>query len=333
MLTTRFFYIGGMAIKKTFFSAALIVVVFFGLFFVGNLDFSKAQSGTSVIGTINSDATWTKGNSPYTLTGPVAVNTGVTLTIEPGATVNLNRYYIQVNGALVARGSNEDRIQFNGEILVEIRFTSSSNGWNEQIGSGSIIENATININRIIIYDESPKINNNILHSCGITVNEGSSIISNNIISDVQTSGVQVGGSAVIFNNTINECGIGINTIFSTKGDFSPLISHNVINGGSYGIYSSDAYISDNIISGCKSVGIYASGGLSTIEKNLITNNYDGIKIDWPTQRIIRNNTIANNRIGINTPKAGTSFYYNKIQDNQEYNMYLRTDNINATYN
>ncbi len=75
--------------------------------------FGTAQASSETTGIINADTTWTKTNSPYTLTGPVAVNTGVTLTIDPGVTVNLGAFYIQVNGTLVAKGTSTDKIYFN----------------------------------------------------------------------------------------------------------------------------------------------------------------------------------------------------------------------------
>jgi len=106
---------------------------------VGTAPFFTVQASNDIIGIITSDTTWTKAGSPYTLKGPTAVNTGVTLTIEPGVTVNLNKYYIQVNGTLTAKGADNDKIYFNdGQVI----FTSVSNGWNEQTGSGSIIQNA-----------------------------------------------------------------------------------------------------------------------------------------------------------------------------------------------
>ena len=46
--------------------------------------------------------------------GNISVSQGVTLTIEAGATVNLNNYYMTVNGALVAKGTSTDKIQING---------------------------------------------------------------------------------------------------------------------------------------------------------------------------------------------------------------------------
>jgi len=73
----------------------------FFLLFIG-LTFPAAEhfgvSATNAIGILNQNTTWTKAESPYTLTGPVAVNIGVTLTVQPGTIINLNGFYIQVNG-------------------------------------------------------------------------------------------------------------------------------------------------------------------------------------------------------------------------------------------
>ncbi len=82
-----------------------------------------APASTNIIGIIASDTTFTKAHSPYDLKGPVAVNHGTTLTVELGATVNLNGYYIQVNGTLVARGTDNDKLYFNQGSII---FTSVS---------------------------------------------------------------------------------------------------------------------------------------------------------------------------------------------------------------
>ena len=62
---------------------------------------------------------------------------GVTLTIEAGATINLNGYYILVNDTLQARGSSTDKIYFNGGQII---FTQFIVGWNQETQSGSIIQ-------------------------------------------------------------------------------------------------------------------------------------------------------------------------------------------------
>ena len=66
---------------------AILSIVIVSPFVVG-------QSGTNENGLITSNVVWTKAGSPYSLTGPVAINQGVTLTVEPGVTINLNSYYI-----------------------------------------------------------------------------------------------------------------------------------------------------------------------------------------------------------------------------------------------
>ncbi len=66
-------------------------------------------------GFIGTNIVWAQENTAYTLDGPIAVNNGVTLTVKkPGVNVNLNNYYIQVNGTLIARSTNADKITFTG---------------------------------------------------------------------------------------------------------------------------------------------------------------------------------------------------------------------------
>jgi hypothetical protein len=182
------------AMRKSLFVAFLTAIIIGGFALAGTLHFGTVQASTEVTGIINSDTTWTKTNSPYSLTAPVAVREGVTLTIEAGTTVNFNDYYIVVNGTLRARGSNTDQIHLNGG---QITFTSVSNSWNEQTGLGSIIENAILN-SEIEINNASPKISNNSINA-PLSVS-GSSVISNNTIkSDVSV----LEGSPAILNNII----------------------------------------------------------------------------------------------------------------------------------
>ena len=118
----------GNAMRKSLLIAFLTAIMIGGLTLVSIVHIGTVQASTNVTGIINSDTTWTKANSLYTLTGPVAVNSGVALTIEAGVTVNLNSYYIQVNGILVARGSGANQIYINDG---QNTFTQHSNSWNE----------------------------------------------------------------------------------------------------------------------------------------------------------------------------------------------------------
>jgi hypothetical protein len=196
-----------------------------GLLLGGSSFFDMAHASQSAIGVINSNTTWTKAQSPYELAGPLAVGNGVTLTIEAGTTVNLNDYYIQVNGTLIAKGTSTNLINFNGG---GITFTSASTSWNEQTGSGCIIEYAqfsptidqngnTRTTNIVTIEGVSPKITSNF--NVTINVKDGSPIISDNKYINIQVHA----GSPQIQNNEI-----GIVNIYGG----SALIASNKITSG-----------------------------------------------------------------------------------------------------
>lgn len=337
-------------IKKSLSRAILITILVGGFILAGDVHFDTVKAATDVTGIISSDVTWTKANSPYSLTGPMLVNNGVTLTIEPGVTVYLNEHYIKVNGTLVARGSSTDKIHFeisNTQVYYmdkEIEFTSFSTDWNEQTGSGCIIENAVVNTKLSI--SNSPKISNNIINARISVSGEPPVTISNNTITD--QIAVSSESSVVISNNNIFSEGTYDNVIAITGG--SAVISNNNITGkggaGSIGISitgDKHTYVSDNVISGFRT-GIRAAG-TATIERNSIFRNTCGIEIGEVvamglllvganSEIVIRNNTIQDNFKGIYGPTYATTIIYNNIQNNSDYNVGLRGGgNVTVTHN
>ena len=289
---------------KLFLSACLIVLLIGVIAFAGVLQFGTAQGGTIVTGIIGSDTTWTQANSPYTLTGPVAVNTSVTLTIEAGAVILFgDGNYIEVNGTLVAIGTNANNIQFsNGTIT----FTPVSTGWNELADSGSIIQHADFDACQVNV--QSPaKIDHDTFNGGrpNYDVDASCGVISNNTMSNFYYSGIYCSGNASVLDNTI----IGGNTGGISISSGSPLIQGNLVTNN----LGTD--------SGQNGGGIYIGSTAATpiIENNALTDNVIGILIGFQE--------------GIGTVEP--NIINNNIYNNQQYNFELNgiSYNISATDN
>lgn len=248
--------------NKPLASLVIIVVLLVSSLAFNSNYFGKVNASTNVNTTITSDTTWTKANSPYSLSAPTMVNIGVSLTIEPGVIVDLNGYYIIVNGTLRAIGSAEEKVYFNGG---SISFTPTSRD--------SVIENVVLSYNgSILVTNSSPKIAYSSIDS--IDVWDGSPEISFNTI----TSGINIyDGSPSIFNNDIR----GRLRVFWG----APSISNNVINGSFY-IYRGEPSITNNTID----ARIVVENGPTTISNNKIS---DGVHADARGGPI----TITNNEI------------------------------------
>jgi len=231
--------------------AVLILLV--GLALAGNLSINTVNASTDVNGIINSDTTWTKAGSPYELQGPVAVNHGVTLTIEPGTTVNINGYYLQVNGTIVARGTDLDQININGGCIV---ITPLATSWEEKTGKGSIIEkvNFPTNLTDSFVQLEIDSCSLKIIGTTAYSVNlsNSSSLISGNQITQLTAQ-----GSSNISHNEL----VGL----TISG--SPLVSDNLIRG-SLSSSEGNALIVSNTILG----GLAAGIGSPIIWNNTIRN-------------------------------------------------------------
>jgi len=70
---------------------------------------TRSVTTGDVHGTITQSTTWTAATSPYTLTGSVTVEKGVTLTIQSGVTVNNGQYLV------IGTIAPLDTVTFNGE--------------------------------------------------------------------------------------------------------------------------------------------------------------------------------------------------------------------------
>jgi len=309
-----------LTLRKFAYAILIITITVGGLLFL-----EDALAATFVNGTIDVNTTWTRADSPYTLTGDVTISSGVTLTVQSGVTVNFGSYKIQVNGILNAQGTSDSKIVFSGSYSTsKIVFTST--------GSGCIVDNAYISSVSMVVEGSSPKISNNYFTS---------------------TYGILVtisGGSPSILNNVLNfdssDC-IRINL------GSAPVISYNLIAGKGqyYGIYTEGtAYISNNNITGCWS-GIYAVGASTIQQNNIMNNGNDGIRSE-NFASTIQNNVLANNKVGISVtgnihdntiannweagiwgPRPSATITQNNIYGNTQNVHLTEVNDINATDN
>jgi hypothetical protein len=97
----------------------LLVLVFGMLLFAGNIRATRAEANvTNICGTLASSATWTVNNSPYDVCpGGASIPSGVTITINPGVTVQFEAGVgdkLNVAGALIADGNPTQPITLTG---------------------------------------------------------------------------------------------------------------------------------------------------------------------------------------------------------------------------
>ena len=112
---------------------------------------SKAGAETPVCGYILANTTWEKAKSPYIVTCGVIVDSGITLTIEPGVEVRFDgNCSLTIDGTLIARGTSLNPIVFtaNTQYWAYIHFRDGSTDAvydvNGNYISGSILQYCTV---------------------------------------------------------------------------------------------------------------------------------------------------------------------------------------------
>ena len=190
-------------------------------------------------GNIISNTTWTKDEGPYRLTGTVYVNTGVTLTIEPGTVIDFYSYNLYVYGTLNCQGTSDNKIVLysSAPYTSSSVYFQSSPSWNETTNSGSIIDNAVLSSTGVYVTNCSPKISNSLFTASAHTrfASSNSSLnclpkyfrlfehrylhkqwlhasptITENYIKSTGNYGIYAASPAIILNNNITGCSTGI---------------------------------------------------------------------------------------------------------------------------
>lgn len=272
--------------------------------------FSTVDAYQYKSGAITADTTWTKADGPYRLSGTIAVYNGVTLTIEPGAVVDLYYFQIVVYGALVCRGTSEDKIVLyssSSEGVGTVIFQNSTS-WNDATNSGSIIESTVLSSASVAITACSPKISNSLFTAIS------------------QAISVSSGGSPLIINNIFDCRSIVITAVSGSATISNNFIKSSIAGSYAFGIYvANNSVITNNNITGCFK-GIYVLGN-SSITGNLITANNYGI--DASNTALIQSNTIAKNTVGI----SGGGYIVNNTIGSNTYGLIMTINASSITKN
>lgn len=189
-------------------AVAILVVV--ATLFIPN----SASAVTYVDGPITIDTTWTLANSPYVVVEEVIVNSGVTLTIEPGVVVKFNyEAELAVDGTLRANGSLLQKIYFTSIADDEVGGDTNGDGgetvplpedWRHIIfrnGSVGFLKGAVVRYGGFCDFQPVTGIYND-----GGNLNISQTQLAFNGIDGI----VQVAGSIVLDNSEITDHDIGI---------------------------------------------------------------------------------------------------------------------------
>jgi parallel beta-helix repeat protein len=302
----------------------LVVASFIGMI---NLTSENAKGFTFVSGTISTDTTWDLAGSPYIIVGNVIVDSGVTLTVDPGVQVKFDDYYrIDVDGDFIALGNSANKINITSNkatpaqgdwytirvnpggyvvlnfcnisySLKAVQITSSSNNiiaWSEFFDNEDAVK---------LISSSGNHIRNNTFMSNGEAVGlftpSNNNEITGNNFSD-NWIGLYIEGSLnniVTNNNFVND---GVYVVGSSAQNYNThtIPTNNIVNGKPLYYYTDcnnldidGITIGELILANCANVNV---------ENLQINNTYVGIEVALSTNINIMNNNISyNNRRGI----------------------------------
>lgn len=212
---------------------------------------------------ISQDTIWTKDKSPYIVQNNLTINSGSTLTVEPGVEVRFEEgALLTVNGSIVAEGTPEDTITFKSGDNENWGGISVLTGINTTDKNNSIkyvnIENAVegLNLSADIGTFKESSVSHTNFKDCasGILINSKGYTVDNCKI-DGGNIGIEItanAGGTSINNTDVSVCNIGIQLV----GDGCSLEGCNISLNREVGIQTnkvthlsaSDCTIRDNLV-------------------------------------------------------------------------------------
>jgi len=285
---------GCMFMKKQLEPFAILLTVVFVIAGLGNRTLFPVAKATYVEGAITQNTAWTLVDSPFVLSGDLAVYPNATLAIEPGVEVRFGgEFSLFINGTLLADGTNDEMIKFTsnkqdpgagdweGIVFASTQTSSLTHCIIEYGVNGTMVASGSLNV-------QYSKVNWNSQN--GIVIMNGSVVIENSEIANNSMSGILVSGT--------NQVTVRKNSIMSNH-DGITLLGDSILN------LSIDQ---NNISSGSQSgilLGADYYGSTAIIDNTLSANRY-GFYVSTNTSTSISRNYVRNNDVGFYYEKGGS---------------------------
>lgn len=270
---------------------------------------------TNISGGIASNTTWTIENSPYIVTGDIAVFQNYTLTIEPGVIVKFeDNTQLIIRGSIVAIGNNSNNITF------------TSNNPNPQKGSWNRIE---LDIYSSFNFDY---VTFEYANNCLFYYHPSSGKIKNSTFQN-NNNGINRDGYALSTLNIENTKFIN-NDIGITEYLDEVNLKNCEFKNNRIGANITDSNIDSCLFEGNTDLGLQVWSSILT--NSTFINNGVGLEKNFNTSFFpskMTGNTIKNNKIGIKVGhfSSGVDVSNNTICNNTQYNV-LATRSNNADF-
>ena len=288
----------------------ILFIFFWALSFI-------VYSQTNITGGIFSNQTWTKANSPYTITGNTTVFPNVVLTIEPGVVVKFKpSIQFRVRGTLNINGIENDSVLFTAEEIDAFNPTQSWEGVVIDIGQGGTVSA------QYLIFEYSLRgfglftgnSTSKVYDFIRCTFRNNNSVIGSNGDDGYHTSSItyckfinNTGNIHGLSNAIIDHCSFK-NGLSGVSGSYSTTLTNSEFSDLDFGIALQDATVDNCYIHHCIT-GATLWIGLTIINSRL---EYNGTALlaSYPysyTSTSIHDNIICGNTYGI---KGNNSYPY-----------------------
>ena len=291
-------------------------------------------AATDITDDIVSDTEWGTSGNPYIVSSGLAIQSGATLTIEPGVIVQINSGGIDVLGRLLAVGTPDE----------PVLFTSDAIDWG---GIEFSNQDAASSLNHVVIryastaifdyYSKELSISNTKVEESDYGIDAyGSHLSLNNFSAEnISRDAIDIYESDVTLKNvTLKNVKAGIGVYTNSKADiFNLFVDQSYYEA--LALYERSAmHVSSSTLTNGERDGVGIYGGSAVdMQDSVISGFLDGAGIAnydyWPTDPAnslsLTNNDIYDNAIGISMYSRYSSYVIsnNSIHDNILYGFEL----------